>query len=216
MSQHSESTVPVEGEDQAEPRQLPLLRDEHAPRPVSASRIVHHGMVWDVVRETIDFAPGVTFDRELVRHTGAVAVLAVDEDDRLVLIRQYRHPAGGRLWEIPAGLLDVAGEDPCAAALRELREEAGVQARHAQELLVMRPSPGGSDEVIRIYLATGISPAPEDGFERIHEEAELEVRRVPVDEVARAVLAGDLTSGTLVAGVLALISSRALGLSSAR
>ncbi|UYG16551.1 NUDIX hydrolase [Brachybacterium huguangmaarense] len=187
------------------------LRDEPGRRDVAARRTVHHGMVWDIVRDTIDFAPGVRFDREYVHHTGAVAVLAVDERDRMLLIRQYRHPAGETLWEIPAGLLDVGGEAASAAALRELREETGHDAQTVQTLLDFRPSPGGSDEVIRIYLVTGVRAAVEDGFVRTDEEAELEVRWAGIDEVARAVLAGDLTSGSLVAGVLALVGHRALG-----
>lgn len=189
------------------------LRDEPGRRPVAASETVHHGMVWDVVRDTVEFAPHVTFDREYVRHTGAVAVLAVDEHDRMLLIRQYRHPVGHTLWEIPAGLLDIDDEAPDRAALRELREETGHDATGAEVLLDLRPSPGGSDEVIRIYLATGAHPAPEAGFERLDEEAELEVRWESVETVARAVLAGDLTSGTLVSGVLALIARRSLDVS---
>lgn len=188
----------------------PPLRDEPGRRPVSASAVVHHGMIWDVLRDAVDFAPGVAFDREYVRHTGAVAVLAVDERDRMLLIRQYRHPVGFTLWEIPAGLLDVDGEDPHAAALRELREEAGQGARTAEPLVDLRPSPGGSDEVIRVYLARGLRAAEAEGFERVDEEAELEVRWELVEDVARAVLAGDLSSGTLVAGVLALVARRAL------
>lgn len=187
------------------------LRDEAGRRDVAASRTVYHGMVWDILRDTVDFAPGVRFDREYVHHTGAVAVLAVDEHDRMLLIRQYRHPAARTLWELPAGLLDVDQETAPAAARRELREETGHDAGGVQTLLDFRPSPGGSDEVIRIYLATGVTERAEEGFERTDEEAELETRWVRVDEVARAVLAGDLTSGSLVAGVLALLGHRTLG-----
>src|SRR5690606_15055648 len=124
------------------------LRDEPDLRPVPAHRTVHEGMVWDLVRDTIDFAPGVRFDREYIRHTGAAAVLAVDEADRVLLIRQYRHPVGHRLWEIPAGLLDLAGEPPHVAAARELAEEAGCEPVRMSTLVDLRPSPGGSDEVI--------------------------------------------------------------------
>lgn len=187
-----------------------MLRDEVDEREVLARRTVHHGMVWDIVRDTIGFAPGVTFDREYVHHTGAVAVLAVDEHDRMLLIRQYRHPARHSLWEIPAGLLDIDGEDPAIGARRELREEAGHDAAHVETLLDLRPSPGGSDEVIRVYLATGLREEAAEGFTRVDEEAELEVRWERVEDVARAALAGDLTSGTLVAGVLALVARRAL------
>ncbi|WP_106506624.1 NUDIX domain-containing protein [Brachybacterium timonense] len=184
------------------------LADQPDPRPLAASRITHHGMVWDIARDTIDFAPGVQFDREYVRHTGAVAVLAIDDQDRALLIRQYRHPARSALWEIPAGLLDIDGEDPADAAARELREETGYTAEHLEPLLQLRPSPGGSDELIRIYRARDVTRAPDEEFEPRDEEAELLVRWVPVSDVAGAVLSGRLTSGTLVTAILAHLASR--------
>lgn len=180
-------------------------------RPVRSRTTGFTGHVWDVVTDVVDYAPGVRFARDYVQHTGAVVVLALDEQDRVLLIRQYRHPAAATLWELPAGLLDVSGEDPVAAARRELREEASHDADRVVPLVDLRPSPGGSDEVIRVYLATGLHRAEEPGFERVEEEADLVTRFVPLAEVARAVLGGDLTSGTLVAGVLALMTRRALG-----
>ena len=183
------------------------LRDEADQRPLAAHRTVHEGMVWDLVRDTIDFAPGVRFDREYIRHTGAVAVLAVDEADRVLLIRQYRHPVGHRLWEIPAGLLDLAGEPPHVAAARELAEEAGCEPVRMSTLVDLRPSPGGSDEVIRVYLAEGVRESEEE-FERVHEEAELISRWVPLGEAVAAVLEGRITNGTTVAALLALKSLR--------
>lgn len=182
---------------------LDPLRDEPDLRPVPERRTVHEGMVWDLVRDTIDFAPGVRFDREYIRHTGAVAVLAVDEADRVLLIRQYRHPVGHRLWEIPAGLLDLAGEPPHVAATRELAEEAGCEPVRMSTLVDLRPSPGGSDEVIRVYLAEGVRESEEE-FERVHEEAELISRWVPLGEAVAAVLEGRITNGTTVAALLAL------------
>ena len=186
------------------------LRDEPDLRPVAAHRTVHEGMVWDLVRDTIDFAPGVRFDREYIRHTGAVAVLAVDEADRVLLIRQYRHPVGHRMWEIPAGLLDLAGEPPHVAAARELAEEAGCEPVRMSTLVDLRPSPGGSDEVIRVYLAEGVRESEEE-FERVHEEAELISRWVPLGEAVAAVLEGRITNGTTVAALLALKSLRGGG-----
>lgn len=179
------------------------LRDEPDLRPVPEHRTVHEGMVWDLVRDTIDFAPGVRFDREYIRHTGAVAILAVDEADRVLLILQYRHPVGHRLWEIPAGLLDLAGEPPHVAAARELAEEAGCEPVRMSTLVDLRPSPGGSDEVIRVYLAEGVRESEEE-FERVHEEAELISRWVPLGEAVAAVLEGRITNGTTVAALLAL------------
>ena len=186
------------------------LRDDADLRPVAAHRTVHEGMVWDLVRDTIDFAPGVRFDREYIRHTGAVAVLAVDEADRVLLIRQYRHPVGHRLWEIPAGLLDLAGEPPHVAAARELAEEAGCEPVRMSTLVDLRPSPGGSDEVIRVYLAEGVRESEEE-FERVHEEAELISRWVPLGEAVAAVLEGRITNGTTVAALLALQALRGGG-----
>lgn len=184
------------------------LADRSGERPVSGSETLHHGIVVDLVRDQVDFAPGVSFDREYVRHPGAVAVLALDEDDRVLLIRQYRHPAAATLWELPAGLLDHGGEAPHLAARRELREETDHDATTWHTLVDVRSSPGGSDEVVRVYLAGGLTAEAEAGFERAEEEAEIQQRRVPLDEVVDAVLAGDLTNATLVAGILALAAVR--------
>ena len=186
------------------------LRDEADRRPVPESRTVNEGMVFDLVRDTIDFAPGVRFDREYLRHTGAVAVLALDEAGRVLLIQQYRHPVGHRLWEIPAGLLDLDGEPPHVAAARELAEEAGCEPLRLSTLVDLRPSPGGSDEVIRVYLAEGVR-ASEEEFERVHEEAELVSRWVPLAEAVTAVLEGRITNATTVAALLALQALRGGG-----
>lgn len=186
-------------------------RDEPGRRPVAEHRIAYDGMIWQVARDTVDFADGVRFDREYLRHPGAVAVVAVDDEERVLLIRQYRHPAGGALWEVPAGLRDHAGEKDADAARRELAEETGYTAAQLRTLIDLRPSPGGSDEMIRVYLATGLRPAREVSFERVDEEAELQLSWAPLAELVEAVLRGDLTSGTLVAGVLALAAHRASG-----
>ncbi|HEX7350411.1 NUDIX hydrolase [Brachybacterium sp.] len=185
----------------------PTLADEPGRRHVAAQRTLHHGMVFDLVRDTVDFAEGVRFDREYVRHTGAVAVLAVDDQDRVLMIRQYRHPVGHQLWEIPAGLLDLEGEAPHLAAARELAEETGFVPEHLRTLVDLRPSPGGNDEVIRVYLAEGVRQSSEE-FERTDEEAELLQRWVPLSEAVAAVLEGRLTNGTTVAALLTLQALR--------
>ena len=179
------------------------VRDLPGRRAVAEQRTLHRGMVFDLVRDTVDFAEGVRFDREYLRHTGAVAVLAVDAQDRVLLIHQYRHPVGHTLWEIPAGLLDIGGEAPHLAAARELAEETGFVPGRMSTLLDLRPSPGGSDEVIRVYLATGLQVSREQ-FERTDEEAELITRWVPLEEAIDAVLTGHLTNATTVAALLAL------------
>lgn len=188
----------------------PALRDEPGQRPVAARRLLHDGMVWDVVRDTVDFADGVRFDREYIWHTGAVAVLAIDEQERVLMIRQYRHPVGHSLWEIPAGLLDLEGEAPHIAAARELAEETGYEPEQLRTLIDLRPSPGGSDEVIRVYLASGVHSS-EVEFERTHEEAELVTRWVPLTEAVTAVLEGRITNGTTVSALLALHALRSTG-----
>lgn len=185
----------------------PPLRDEPGQRPVARRELLHEGMVWDLVRDTVDFTPEVRFDREYVWHTGAVAVLAVDEQDRVLLIRQYRHPVGHSLWEIPAGLLDLDGEAPHVAAARELAEETGYEPQQLTTLVDLRPSPGGNDEVIRVYLATGVR-ASQGEFERTDEEAELVSCWVPLSEAVAAVLEGRLTNATTVSALLALHALR--------
>lgn len=190
------------------------LRDEPGRRPVAESRTLHHGMVFDLVRDEVDFAPGVRFAREYLRHGGAVAVLALDEGDgpegapRVLLIRQYRHPAGGTFWELPAGLLDVPGEDAEQAARRELAEETGCAASTMEPLLTLSPTCGSSEERIQVFCARGIRPAEGLDFERRDEEAELEQRWAPLADVVQAVLEGRLHNGTLVAAVLALAARR--------
>lgn len=179
------------------------LRDEILPSPVTESEVVFDGVIWDVRREAFELE-GERLVREIIDHPGAVAVLALDEDEHVVLIRQYRHPISSLEWEIPAGLLDVVGEDPLLAAQRELAEEADLVAEHWAVLLDYFSSPGGMNEALRIYLARGLSPVPSaERHEREGEEAHLVKRSASLDEVIDAVLAGDLHNSTLVVAALA-------------
>lgn len=192
------------------------LRDELLTRSVTSSEVVFEGAVWDVRRDTFELE-GETLVREVVDHPGAVAVLALDEQDRVLLIRQYRHPVSANEWEIPAGLLDIAGEDPLVGAQRELAEEADVTADEWEVLVDYFTSPGGMDEAIRVYLARGLRPVPEgERHQREGEEAHLLQRRVPLDEVAAAVLAGDLHNSTLVIATMTARASREGGWTSLR
>ncbi|KAA9084919.1 NUDIX domain-containing protein [Microbacterium radiodurans] len=177
------------------------LHDEPVDADVVRSDLVYAGRVWDVRSETVRYGDGEIV-RDFVAHTGAVAVVAIDDDERVVLIQQYRHPIRHRDWEIPAGLLDIDGEPPIETARRELAEEVDLVAETLELLVEVFTTPGGSDEVIRIFLARGLTAAPE-AFAREDEEADLRVERVPLAEVIDGVLAGRLRNGILATGVLA-------------
>jgi 8-oxo-dGDP phosphatase len=185
--------------------------DRPAPRPVLAHTDLHHGRVWDLVSETVDLGESQVV-REFVAHPGAVAVIALDEQDRVLLLRQYRHPVRAELWEPPAGLRDVDGEAPHLTAARELAEEADLRAGTWHLLAELYTTPGGSDEQILVYLARDVSAVPEaERFTREDEEAGMVPLWVPLDEAVEAVLAGRVHSPTAVVGVLAAAAARDRG-----
>ncbi len=193
------------------------LRDELVGRPVLASELIHRGMVWDVVRDTVDLGEAGQVQREYVRHTGAVAVLALDQQDRIALVQQYRHPVRTLEWEIPAGLLDVDGEPPWVAAARELHEEADLVAAEWHVLADHYSSPGGMDEALRIYLARDLQETPEaERHDREHEELGMPRRWAGLDEAVEAVLDGRLHNSTTVIAVLAARVARERGWSTLR
>lgn len=183
-------------------------RDVESRARVLESEAVFEGAIWDVRRDRFRFGDGELV-REYVQHPGSVAVLALDDDDRVVMVLQYRHTTGTRFWELPAGLRDVDGEEPLVTAQRELAEEVELAARHWQTLVDYFPSPGGSSEHITIYRATGLSPAS-GSFEREGEEAELEVHRVPFADALAACLDGSMRDGLTVTGILAEHTRRTL------
>lgn len=186
--------------------------DVRVDRTVLDSRVVHRGMIWDVVRETVELGDAGTVTREFVRHPGAVAVIALNDDDDVLLLHQYRHPVAAELWEPPAGLLDVPGEDPLVAARRELMEEADLAAESWWVLVDYLSTPGSSDEGLRVYLARGLTEVPHaDRHDRQAEEAGMVARWFPLDDVVAAVLAGRLRNPSTVAGVLAAAVNRDRG-----
>ena len=188
------------------------LHDEPRPAATHDRVLVHEGMVWDLVRESFDLGDAGRLTREYVAHPGAVAVLALDEDEQVLVIQQYRHPAGSHLWELPAGLLDVDGEEPWDAAARELYEEADAEADRWDVLVDYLSSPGGSSEGLRVYLARDVREVPADRrHERHGEELGMPTRWVPLDELVDGVLAGRLHSPSLVVGALAAHALRARG-----
>lgn len=189
-----------------------MIADEPAALQVRSSRTVHHGMVWDVRRDQVDLGDGQTVTREVVDHTGAVGVVVLDAEDRVLLLRQYRHPVRSYLWEPPAGLLDVAGEDPQVAAARELAEEADLVADEWHVLVDFYNSPGGSTEAFRCYLARGLQEVPEsERHQREHEERDMARAWVDLSEARDLVLAGRLHNPTTVCGVLAAAAARDAG-----
>ncbi len=180
------------------------LRDEQGGKPVLESGRVFRGRVWDVRTERVDLGEAGVVTRDFVGHPGAVAIVALDEHDRVVLVHQYRHPVRATEWELPAGLLDVSGEPPHESAARELLEETDLRASEWHVVLDHNTSPGGSSEVIRVYLARGLSGVPEaERHERDGEELGMPVRRVPLDDLVEAALAGRVHNATLIIGVLA-------------
>ena len=189
-----------------------MIADEPATLQVRSSRTVHHGMVWDVRRDAVDLGDGQTVTREVVDHTGAVGVVVLDAEDRVLLLRQYRHPVRSYLWEPPAGLLDVAGEDPQVAAARELAEEADLVADEWHVLVDFYNSPGGSTEAFRCYLARGLHEVPEsERHQREHEERDMARAWVDLSEARELVLAGRLHNPTTVCGVLSAAAARDAG-----
>jgi 8-oxo-dGTP pyrophosphatase MutT (NUDIX family) len=193
------------------------LHDDIGSRPVRSSERVFDGMVWDVYRDVVDLGQAGEVTREYVRHTGAVGVLALDEEGRVPLVHQYRHPVQMTMWELPAGLLDVEGEPPLDAAQRELAEEADLRASTWHTLADWVMSPGGTSEAFRCFLARDLSPVPDDErHERDGEEMGMPTRWFPLDEVREAVLAGRLNSPSLVVGVLAACAGRDAGWSTLR
>ncbi|MGH3656370.1 MAG: NUDIX domain-containing protein [Micromonosporaceae bacterium] len=176
---------------------------------VLQTRTQFSGRVFDVVTDTVAMPGGGSADRDYVRHVGAVGVVALDDGGRVVMVRQYRHPVRQALWELPAGLIDVPGEDPLPAAQRELAEEADLAADRWDLLVDLHTTPGCSDESIRVYLARGLRPAPESGHVPSDEEAELTVSWFDLDDAAEMALRGEVTNGPAVAGVLAAVRAQA-------
>ena len=192
------------------------IRDALEPRPSSDRTTPFTGHVWSVVTENVDF-DGRIASRDVQIHPGAVAVIALDDQDRVLLIRQYRHPVAMALFEPPAGLMDKPGEPAWQTAARELAEEAGYEAARWNVLVDIFATPGGSSEAIRIFLARDLTALP-DGRVHTHEAEEAHLPRVfvPLDEARDLALSGAIGCATTVTGILAAWTSRAGGWQSLR
>jgi 8-oxo-dGDP phosphatase len=179
-----------------------------SPRPVAehvfetaSSETLYTGNIFALRRDEVRMPGGNISLREVVEHYGAVAIVAMDDSKNIRMVHQYRHSFRRRLWELPAGLLDVAGEPPHLTAARELQEEVGLRAGTWRVLVDLNTAPGFSDESVRVYLATELIQV--DRPQAHDEEADMTMRWVPIDEAARLVLAGEVLNSIAVAGILA-------------
>jgi ADP-ribose pyrophosphatase len=194
------------------------IRDSAERWPVTSSEVLGQGSLVRLRRDAVRMPDGEVVGRDILEHPGAVAVVALDAAERVLLIRQYRHPAGRMLWEIPAGLRDVAGEPLRLTAERELVEEAGYRAAWWRVLTDTFSTPGISTERLRIFLARGLAELPEAerSYVREHEEAHLRLAWLPLEEAARRVLAGELHNGVTAVGILAAYAAREDGFTALR
>jgi 8-oxo-dGTP pyrophosphatase MutT (NUDIX family) len=177
---------------------------------VVGSEEIYSGRIVSLRTDTVAMPGGGTSVREVVHHPGAVGIVAIDDEDRVVMVRQYRHAVGEHLWELPAGLRDVAGEPPVDSARRELAEETQLAAERWSLLTTQYPSPGFCDELVLLYLAEGLSDAARpDGFVVEHEELDMTVVRVPLAEAVQWVFDGTVRNSLAVIGLLAAAQVRA-------
>ncbi|MFD5703833.1 NUDIX domain-containing protein [Streptomyces lasiicapitis] len=183
------------------------IKDTAEEWQVTASNTPFVGNKTSVRTDDVVMPDGTVVRRDYQVHPGSVAVLALDDENRVLVIRQYRHPVRHKLWEIPAGLLDVPGENPLHAAQRELYEEAHVKAEDWRVLTDVYTTPGGCDEAVRVFLARGLSEAEGERFEVSEEESDMELARVPLADLVRGVLAGELSNNSLVVGAMSLTAA---------
>ena len=180
---------------------------------VTQSKCVYEGTLSNVRIDTIRMPDGTTAEREIIEHLDAVAVVPLDDENQVLLVRQYRPAMGERLLELPAGILDVEGEEPEEAARRELAEEAGVAATALQRLVTFSNSAGWSEERTTVYLATGLREVAAPGdFTPEHEETDMELVRLPLAEAAALAARGDISDAKTLVGILLTAARRGIGL----
>ena len=178
---------------------------------VSTER-VYDGRVIALRKDEVSMPGDTTSVRDVVEHPGAVAVVALDDADRVLLLRQYRHPVGRYLWELPAGLRDADGEPPLETAKRELAEEAQLAAGRWSLLTTHFSSPGFCDEMVLVYLAEELTDVDRpEGFVVEHEELDMTLERVPLADAVQRVFDGDIRNASAVIGLLAAAQYRATG-----
>jgi len=192
------------------------IRDVPESWEVTRSSVPWGARVISVKTDAVRMPDDDVVDRDYVVHPGSVGVVALDDDGRVLLIRQYRHAVRHLLWEIPAGLRDVPGEPLLANAERELAEEAGYRAETWHTLVDTYLSPGASNERIRIFLARDLSPSPDNGFQRRHEEVDMPIAWVEMPEAIDRAMAGMIHNSTAILGILAAYAASADGFASLR
>ena len=194
------------------------LRDTPERWPVLSSAVRARGPVVTLRTDRVQMPDHEAADRQVVEHPGAVAIVALDESGRVLMIRQYRHPVARRLWELPAGLRDVSGEPPLITAERELLEETGYRAGNWRVLIDYYSSPGISTEFIRVFLARDLTavPAAQRDFIARHEETQLQIGWIALDEALAAFMAGDLHNGVAAVGILSAYAARVSGFAGLR
>lgn len=201
-SQSGNDSTSLSDEPVDDPRKYPTL----------SSRTAFEGKVVSLRQDEVEMSDGSRAHRDVVVHPGAVGVIALDGEERIVMIRQYRHPVRRYLWEVPAGIKDVADEPPVETARRELAEEVGLKADRWDRLLDFFATPGGSNEEVTVFLARGLSEVARSAdFVVSAEELDLEVRRIPLEDALSAVRSGRVRNSIAVAGVLAVVIARAAG-----
>jgi 8-oxo-dGDP phosphatase len=200
------------------PRQQADLTEVPGSWPVTSSVRRYHSNLLTVRTDQVEMPDGGVAARDVVEHPGAVAVVALDDAGQVLMIRQYRHPVGRLLWEIPAGLRDVDGEPANVTAERELLEEAGYRAAHWHVLTDYFSSPGYSGERLRVFLATGLTEVPhaERNFVPEHEEAYLRLAWVPLERAVGLILDGQLRNGPAIVGILSAYAARRDGFAGLR
>jgi 8-oxo-dGTP pyrophosphatase MutT (NUDIX family) len=184
------------------------VRDEYV---VRGRETPFKGHIFSIIADQLEMPTGTIAAREYMDHPGAVGVVAIDDQERILLLQQYRHPVGVRMWELPAGLIDHPGEDLVDAAARELAEEAGMIAEHWELLLDLHTTPGASNEIFRCYLGRGLRMMAERTYTSDDEEAGIVTEFVPLDDAVARVMRGEITNAACIIGVLAAARLRDAG-----
>ena len=164
---------------------------------VQSVKHLYRGKIFNVAVEKVTLPNGAVKDREVVRHPGAAAMVPLFDDGKVALIKQYRHAVDGFLWEIPAGTLEQ-GEDAISCARRELVEETGYEARHLEELAVILPAPGYTDEEIHIFLATELTPAKQN----LEDDEVLELQPTVFETALEMITDGKIRDAKTITGLL--------------